>query len=179
MPVESYISPKFQLQEVAPEELSVNCTKGFRMLVDAGAENAATGTAFTVIILVLVADDTHPAAEVVVSDTEYCPGVVKQCEAGLPVALPPSLNDQDEEAIVPPPATVELFVKFTHNGAQPEVTSLLKITTGKGKTVTVTESTTAGEHPSFAVTVYVVVTTGFAVGLLIAALLNPVEGDHE
>ena len=57
------------------------------------------------------------------------------------------------------------------------VTSGPALTVGGGFTVTVTIA--VDEHPAFVtVTVYVVVTVGFATGFAITLLLNPVPGDQ-
>ena len=80
--------------------------------------------------------------------TEYWPGAVKQfCITGK---SPP--KSQFCVTILPP-VTVDISVKFTHNGAQPETISALNATVAKGKTVIVTLSIAAGEQPSLAVTV--------------------------
>jgi len=85
---------------------------------------------------------------VTLSETEYWPGTVKQCW----IAGPSPPKSQLCVAILPP-VTVEISVKFTHNGAQPETTSALNATVADGKTVTVTLSKAGGEQPSLAVTI--------------------------
>jgi hypothetical protein len=74
---------------------------------------------------------------------------------------------------------VEASVNVTHNGAQPETALAVMVGTGGGSTVTVTVEVMLGEHPSFTVTVYVVVEAGVAVGFPIAGLFRPVAGSQE
>src|SRR5476651_2345730 len=106
-------SPKFQCQLAALVELSVKLTIGLMMLVDKGAVKLATGLGYTVIMLVLVAEETHPPSEeVTVNPTVYDPGVLKQCEGEGKLEVVPS-KVHAHVAIVPP-ATVELSIKVSH-----------------------------------------------------------------
>ena len=155
------------------------CTVGVKMLVDVGALAAACGIGFTVITYGTVLVVIQPAAEVSVSVIVYVPAVRKQCEVFWLIESGPPSPKSQLHPVIEPEEMVEASVKFTHSGSQPDVTLEVITGTGLGITVTVTVAVTAGEHPSFAVTVYVIVTAGVAVGMSIAGSLNPVAGDHE
>ncbi len=61
-------------------------------------------------------------------------------------------------------------------GQEPIFTSFPALEVGKGLTVTTTLSEAVQPNASVTVNVYVVVDAGFAVGLLIPGLFNPVDG---
>jgi hypothetical protein len=172
-------SPKFQMYDVAPTDVFVNCTVGVKILVDNGAVNSATGTGNTLIIAVIVVSFVHPLFDVTVNEIEYCPGLIKQC-VGFCKLDPPSVPPKFQfHVLIVPEFTEEASVKFTQSGAQPDKTSAEKLTEGIVNTVTVTVDVAGGEQPSTAVTVYVVVTVGEAVGLPLAGLFKPVAGLQE
>ena len=120
----------------------------------------------------------QPLLSTTVKVIEYEPAFAKQCVGFCNVEAPSPPKLQFHVEMVPP-ATLDASVKLTHKGAHPLNTSAANTTVGFGNTVTVTVAVTAGEQPSVAVTVYVVVPAGLAVGLAMFALLNPAAGLHE
>ena len=133
----------------------MNETSGFSTFAGFGAvENSASGIANTLIIFVLVNVKLQPAADVSVSEMEYTPAVLKQCEGfWLMESGLPSPKFQFQPVMLPLEIT-EASVKLTQSGAQPEVTSALKIGLGTGSTVMITWSVAGGvPQPSVTVTV--------------------------
>ena len=120
----------------------------------------------------------QPAAEVSVKVISYDPGFAKQKdEVGPTAVLKPSKFHS--HPVTEPELIVDASVKVTHHGAQPATGLDVNIGVGTGNTVTSTVAVTAGEQPSFTVTVYCVVAAGEAEGLANVASFNPAAGDHE
>ena len=149
------ISPKLQLQVAALDDESVKAMVGLSIVVGCGdAPKAATGFANTFTYAGMVMDAVQPLEVTMSNETVYAPALAKQwlgfCEFEIAELSPKS---HDQELMIPGAIMVDMSLKLTQRGAQPERTSPASIATGTG--LTVTSTVVLSEQP-FASTTYAV-----------------------